>query len=133
MKANLLVTLVALVFSACKRQSSDVTLPMSASPVLIQNGKLPCLREFVVNIDQHEGRIIAELHFDSDSVLKAELVRRAALKPQSAVVVRADRRVRYDTVAKTLLLIREAGFTEVYLAFRRTESLPDEDYLRLRE
>ncbi len=133
MKANLLIVSVALTLSTCERQSSDVTLPMSASSALIQSGKLPCSSGLVINIDQHEGRIIAERHFDSDSALKAELLRRATLKIPITVVVRADRRARYDTIAKTMLLIRETGFTEVYLAFRRSESLPDEDYLRFRE
>ena len=134
MKACLLAALVALTFPACERPLSGVVLPSSTSPALVSADSLPHHRsEFVVNIDQHEGRVIDDRHYDADTALKDELVRRAAkLILPATVIVRADRQVRYDAVARTLLLIREAGFSEIFLAIRLADSPIAEEYLRLR-
>ena len=132
MKASLLAALVALAFPACERQSPGIELPASSSSTLAPSAKLPCYGGVVLNIDQHEGRVILDRHYDSDSALKGELIRRTAVNPPVTVVVRADRQVRYDVIARTLLLIREVGISEVYLAFRRPDSPIAEEYLRLR-
>ena len=86
----------------------------------------------MLNIDQRNGRIILEQRYDSDTALKDELIRRTAVNPSLTVVVRADRQARYDVIARTLLLIREAGISEVYMAFRRPDSPREETYLRIR-
>ena len=133
MKASLLAALVALAFPSCERNSPAIELSSSPSSTLVSSATLPCHGSLVLNIDQREGRIILERHYDSDSALKGELIRRTAVNPSVTVVVRADRQVRYDVIARTLLLIREAGISEVYLAFRRPDSPIAEEYLRLRQ
>ena len=133
MKALLLAALVALTFPACERQSSRIALPSSTSPALVSGKSLPDRSELVINIDQHGGRVINERHYDSDSALGKELIRLAARwKTNVTVVLRADKRVCYDTIAKALLLIREAGFSEVCLAIRLPDSPLSQEHLRVR-
>ncbi len=132
MKASLLAALVALTFPACERNPPAIELPPSSSSALVSSAKLPCHGDFVINIDQHERRIVLDQNYDSDTALKDELTRRIVVSPFTTAVIRADRRVCYEAIARALLLVREAGISEVYLAFRRPDSPREETYLRIR-
>ena len=132
MKSSLLAALAAFAIPSCERNSPTIELPSSSSSTLASSSTFPCRSEVVINIDQHERRIILEQHYDSDSALKNELARRFAVSPSLAAVIRADRRVRNDAVARALLLTREAGISDIYLAFRRPDSPREETYLRIR-
>lgn len=119
---TVLTFFIIISMSLTGQQILNVSLPnLSRQPLGTQTGKKPAsmsLKSLVIGLDT-KGNILIEAEPVDENLLAQRIQKYLALNPKGKIVLKADRELPYDKVAKLLDLVSKIGGDRISLAVER--------------
>jgi biopolymer transport protein ExbD len=104
----LVLLIIFMVVTPMLQKGINVSLPETAKPEKMPEGT----KQITMAITQ-DGNVAVEQKWIPNDDLKAHLEEIHSQTPDKAVVIKADKRLKYKDVRKVMQVINEAGFSRV--------------------